>query len=45
MCSNPKNPKKYSCINCDYYTDSKKDFNKHLDTAKHKEFRSNKKGD
>tara|TARA_Y100001970_G_scaffold293175_1_gene438321 strand:- start:4073 stop:5041 length:969 start_codon:yes stop_codon:yes gene_type:complete len=39
MCSNPenpKNPKKYSCINCDYYTDSKKDFNKHLDTAKHK---------
>lgn len=32
----PKNPKKYSCINCDYYTDSKKDFEKHLATQKHK---------
>ena len=43
MFSNPKNPKnpdlltkKYICKNCDYLTDSKKDFNKHLTTAKHK---------
>ena len=37
---NPKNPeiltKKYICEKCDYSTDSKKDFNKHLGTAKHK---------
>ena len=32
----PKNPKKFSCVNCDYYTDSKKDFEKHLSTQKHK---------
>ena len=32
----PKNPRKFSCINCDYYTDSKKDFEKHLSTQKHK---------
>jgi hypothetical protein len=32
----PKNPKKFSCVNCDYYTDSKKDFDKHLSTQKHK---------
>jgi hypothetical protein len=32
----PKNPKKFSCENCNYYTSSKKDFNKHLMTAKHK---------
>jgi len=32
----PKNPKKHSCENCNYYTSSKKDFNKHLLTAKHK---------
>ena len=43
MNSNPKNPKnpeiltkKYICEKCDYSTDSKKDFNKHLGTAKHK---------
>ena len=32
----PKNPRKFSCIICDYYTDSKKDFEKHLATLKHK---------
>jgi len=32
----PKNPKKFSCINCDYFTDSKKDYEKHLSTQKHK---------
>ena len=32
----PKNPKKISCEICNYYTSSKKDFNKHLMTAKHK---------
>tara|TARA_B100000900_G_scaffold394546_1_gene392084 strand:- start:2638 stop:3648 length:1011 start_codon:yes stop_codon:yes gene_type:complete len=43
MSRNPKNPKnpeiltkKYICEKCDYSTDSKKDFNKHLGTAKHK---------
>jgi hypothetical protein len=37
---NPENPqnitKKYICKSCDYSTSSKKDFNKHLGTAKHK---------
>jgi hypothetical protein len=43
MIGNPKNPKnpeilkkKYICEKCDYSTDSKKDYNKHLGTAKHK---------
>ena len=43
MSRNPKNPKnpeiltkKYICEKCHYFTDSKKDFNKHLGTAKHK---------
>ena len=43
MSRNPKNPKnpeiltkKYICEKCDYSTDSKKDYNKHLGTAKHK---------
>ena len=31
-----KNPKKFSCINCDYLTGSKKDLEKHLATQKHK---------
>jgi hypothetical protein len=31
----PKNPHKYSCIFCDYNTNNKKDFNKHLQTYKH----------
>ena len=31
----PKNPKTYSCEKCNYYTGSKKDFNKHLITSKH----------
>ena len=32
----PKNPHKYSCEDCNYTTGSKKDYNKHLLTAKHK---------
>jgi len=33
---NPQNiPKKYCCINCDYYTSNKKDYNKHIKTLKH----------
>lgn len=31
-----KIPKKYFCENCDYLTNSKKDYNKHLLTRKHK---------
>jgi len=31
----PKNPK-YNCENCKYITNNKKDYNKHLTTAKHK---------
>jgi len=31
----PKIPKKYICKSCDYLTSNKKDFNKHLLTAKH----------
>ena len=34
---NPKNPLKYSCNICYYYTSSKKDYNKHISTRKHKE--------
>ena len=32
----PKIPKKFSCKKCDYICCNKKDFNKHLNTAKHK---------
>ena len=32
---NPKNPPNYNCENCNYKTQSSKDFNKHLLTAKH----------
>jgi len=32
----PKNPANYFCSNCDYNTVSRKDFNKHLATDKHK---------
>ena len=32
----PKNPSKFECIKCAYITSNKKDFNKHLTTAKHK---------
>jgi transcriptional regulator of heat shock response len=32
----PKNPNEYKCEKCNYNTLSKKDFNKHLGTAKHK---------
>jgi DNA-directed RNA polymerase subunit M/transcription elongation factor TFIIS len=31
----PKNPK-FNCEKCNYITNNKKDFNKHLDTSKHK---------
>ena len=31
----PENPPKYVCENCDLYTNSLKDFNKHLKTNKH----------
>ena len=36
MKKSPKIPKKYTCEKCDYTTSSKKDYNKHLNTAKHK---------
>jgi hypothetical protein len=32
----PETPKKYGCENCDYYTSSKKDYDRHLLTSKHK---------
>ena len=32
----PKNPQKFLCKKCDYYTSSKKDYNKHILTLKHK---------
>ena len=32
----PKNPIKYSCKTCDYFTCNKKDYNKHISTQKHK---------
>jgi len=32
---NPKNPLKYSCEFCYYFTSSKKDYNKHISTRKH----------
>jgi hypothetical protein len=33
----PKNPLKFDCKNCNYHTSNKKDYTKHLLTAKHKE--------
>ena len=33
---NPKNPAKFSCENCHFYTSHKNDYNKHLLTSKHK---------
>ena len=33
---NPKNPKNFECIHCNYMTSSKKDYDKHLLTRKHK---------
>jgi len=32
----PKNPQKFECKNCDYYTCNKKDYAKHISTQKHK---------
>ena len=34
----PKNPLYFECENCAYITSNKKDYNKHLTTAKHKKF-------
>jgi hypothetical protein len=31
----PKNPNNYECVNCEYKTANKKDFNKHILTSKH----------
>jgi len=31
----PKNPKKFSCINCDYFTSNKRDLERHFSTLKH----------
>jgi len=39
MISNPDYPKKnllYSCNNCLFYTSNKKDYNRHVETIKHK---------
>jgi hypothetical protein len=35
MKKNPKNPKKYICSTCDFHTGNKKDFERHVLTAKH----------
>ena len=32
----PKNPLNFSCEKCDYITCNKKDYNKHINTTKHK---------
>ena len=32
----PKNPKKFNCKKCDFLSSNRKDFNRHLLTAKHK---------
>lgn len=32
---NKKSPKNFHCVNCDYLTINKKDFNRHLLTKKH----------
>ena len=32
----PKNPTKYECIKCNFITSNKKDYTRHLTTAKHK---------
>ena len=38
-----KNPPKYSCLKCNYFTCSKKDFEKHCETKKHKVGQNDKK--
>jgi hypothetical protein len=35
MQKNPKNPKIYNCKKCNFISSNKKDYNKHLTTAKH----------
>ena len=32
----PKNPQKFNCIKCNYYSNNKKDYKKHIETQKHK---------
>jgi hypothetical protein len=32
----PKNPKNFYCVTCDFRSSNKKDYNRHLSTAKHK---------
>jgi len=36
-----KSPKKFCCVNCNYFTSSQKDYNKHLLTAKHQNTTNN----
>lgn len=36
MKKTPKNPKKFECIKCAFITSNKKDYTRHLTTAKHK---------
>jgi len=31
----PKNPKNFYCVTCDFRSSNKKDYNRHLSTAKH----------
>ena len=31
----PKNPKNFYCVTCDFRSSIKKDYNRHLSTAKH----------
>ena len=38
-----KNPPKFSCLKCNYFTSSKKDFEKHCETKKHKVGQNDKK--
>merc|ERR1711871_1880498 len=38
-----KNPQKFACIPCHYFTSNKKDFEKHCETIKHKRGQNDKK--
>ena len=40
-CSNTKVHVKYDCETCQYKTDNKRDYTKHLDTSKHKKLNKN----
>jgi len=41
----PKNPPKFACINCDYFTDHKNDYIKHCQTIKHRVSKMETQGD